>query len=261
MRALWLSLLLAAPVSAQMLGNGAARYNTCVKLAADYPQRAMAYANNWRLDGGGSAARHCLALAYYHNHDITTALTHFEAAATESERAGDGLAVRLWRQGADAALMAERPDAALRYLARAVDLAAAAGQSKLVAALRVERAEALVGLERAPEAKAELDRALAADPDVEDGWLLAATLARRMGDLPRAETAILEAAKRAPESAAVQYEAGTIAAAGGKTDLAKAAWAAAAAAEPDSIPGKAAAKALSAMAVAGSNATAEAPPK
>jgi tetratricopeptide (TPR) repeat protein len=250
-RAFWLMLLLAPlalPGQAQILGNGAARYNTCLKLAAEYPQRAIAYANNWRIDGGGgSAARHCLALAQYHNHDISTALATFEAAATESERAGDGLAVQLWRQAADAATLSDRPEPAVRYLARAIDLASVTGPAKLVPGLRVERAEALVALDRAAEARAELDRALAADPDVEDGWLLSATLSRRMGDLSRAEAAILEAAKRAPDSAAVQYEAGTIAAAGGKTELARTAWTAAAAAEPESIPGKAAAKALAAL--------------
>jgi hypothetical protein len=65
-----------------------------------------------------------------------------------------------------------------------------------------------------------------------------------MADLTLAETAILKAAEQTPESPEVQYEVGLIAALKGDMDLAKAAWTAAANVDPDSVAGKAAAKAL-----------------
>ena len=75
------------------------------------------------------------------------------------------------------------------------------------------------------------------------GWLLKATLARRMGDLPGAETAILAAARLGAD-ADVELEAGNIAAAQGKTDLARQAWETAVSAAPESDAGKAAKAAL-----------------
>jgi Flp pilus assembly protein TadD len=79
---------------------------------------------------------------------------------------------------------------------------------------------------------------------VPDGWLLRATLARRMGNLDAAETAILKAAAQNPDSAEVQFEAGVIAAANGNLELARTAWIAASSADPESVAGQAAAKAL-----------------
>jgi tetratricopeptide (TPR) repeat protein len=112
------------------------------------------------------------------------------------------------------------------------------------AALRVTRAEALVDLKRNAEAASDLDKATRLDPKVRYGWLLKATLARRMADFKTAEAAILQAAEQEPDSADVQFEAGNIAAAQGKDALARAAWLAAARSDPDSPAGIAANKAL-----------------
>jgi Flp pilus assembly protein TadD len=57
---------------------------------------------------------------------------------------------------------------------------------------------------------------------------LSATLARRMNDLPRAQTDIAEALKLASDDASVQLEAGNIAALSGDADAARTAWQAAA---------------------------------
>jgi len=75
-------------------------------------------------------------------------------------------------------------------------------------------------------------------------WLLSATLARRAGDLPRAQTDIAEAMKRAPDDASVALEAGNIAVLSGSDAAARTAWEAAVKASPDSPAGKAAADAL-----------------
>ncbi|MBC7506491.1 MAG: hypothetical protein H7267_12340 [Sandarakinorhabdus sp.] len=153
-------------------------------------------------------------------------------------------------QGADAALLAGQPEAAVRFLGEAIAGGGTAVSPRVEAALRVTRAEALVDLKRDKDAAADLDRATVLDPAVADGWLLKATLARRMGNLALAEAAILQSAQRTPDSAEVQYEAGNIAGAKGDMTLAKTAWAAAARSDPDSIAGLAAAKALKAATVA-----------
>jgi tetratricopeptide (TPR) repeat protein len=222
------------------------RYAACLALVQSDPARAIATAQAWRVENGGTGALHCLALAQFARQDYAAAFAAFDGAVRASQTAGDGQAVAILAQAADAALAAGQPDKALGFIDRALvnygdgpTLSPAAE-----AALRVTRAEALVDLKREPDAAADLARATGLDPTVPNGWLLRATLARRMGDLPAAEAALVKAAEQTPESTEVQYEAGLIAAVQGKMDLAKAAWTAAANADPDSVAGKAAAKAL-----------------
>jgi tetratricopeptide (TPR) repeat protein len=224
------------------------RYAACLMLAKSEPERAIETAQAWRIENGGTGALHCLALAQFQRKDYSAAFKSFEAAAKASEAASDGQAVILLSQGADAALLAGQPEAAERFLTQAIAGAGTTLSPRVEAALRVSRAESLVDLKRDKDAAADLEQAVALDPAVTDGWLLQATLARRMGELKRAEAAIVQAANRTPESAEVQYEAGNIAAAKGDIIMAKTAWVAASRADPDSMAGLAAAKALQAAA-------------
>lgn len=243
---LFLLLLAAsAPALAAPMASDHGRYEACLAMVKSAPDRAIESAQGWRIDGGGVPARHCLALAQFAKSDYAEALKSFESAASASEVAKDGQAVTLWSQGADAAMLANQPEAAVRFLGRAI--AGAGGitlSPRAEAMLRLTRAEALVDLKRNADAATDLDTATKLDPDVPYGWLLKATLARRMGDFKGAEAAILVAAEREPESADIQYEAGNIAAAQGNDRLARTAWLAAARADPDSPAGIAASKAL-----------------
>ena len=246
-------------LAAEPMAGDRSRYGACLALAQSAPGRAIESAQAWRIENGGMAALHCLALAQFARKDYASAFNSFDAAVKASQRAGDGQVVILLSQAAYAALLAGQPEVALGFLGRAIGsggAAAATGSDataitpQVEATLRVTRAETLVELKRDKDAAADLARATALFPDVADGWLLQATLARRMGALSLAETAILQAAQRTPDNAEVQYEAGNIAAARGEIGLAKTAWTAAAAAEPESMAGQAAAKALKAATVA-----------
>ena len=241
-----LLLLLAAATDADR-----ARYAACLALTRSDPAQAIATAQAWRVENGGTGALHCLALAQFARRDYAAAFAAFDGAVAASQSAGDGQAIVLLSQAADAALSVDQPERALTFLDRALasggELTALSPRAE--AALRVTRAETLVDLKRDKDAAADLARATSLDPAVPDGWLLRATLARRMGDMALAESAILKAAEQAPESAEVQYEAGLIAAVQGKMDLARTAWTAAANVDPDSVAGQAAAKALKAAAV------------
>lgn len=242
MKTVLLALLLTAmPAMAQPLAGAASRYRACIAMAKTDGQRGIEAAQAWRIEGGGVPARHCLALAEANSGNYTEALKNYAVAATGSEAARDGQAVSLWSQGADAAMLAGKPETAVEFLDHALagDLS-----DRARAALRVTRAEALVDLKRNADAAADLATATRLDPQVRFGWLLRATLARRMGDFKTAEAAILKAAEAEPDSADVQLEAGNIAAAQGKDALARAAWVAAARAAPDSAAGIAASKAL-----------------
>lgn len=241
MKPVLLLALITAPAFAAPMAGDKSRYQACLAMARATPERGIGSAQAWRIEGGGIPARHCLAIAQVGVRDYAEALKSFEAAATASAAAQDGQTVSLWAQGADAALLAAKPDVALRFLDEALkgDLS-----PRAAAALRVTRAEALVDLKRPTEAAADLETATTLDPGVRYGWLLKATLARRAGDLKTAEAAILKAAEIDPDSAEVQLEAGNIASLQGNATLAKAAWQAAADADPASPAGIAAAKAL-----------------
>lgn len=243
-RLLPLLMLLAAPATAAPFSGDASRYQACLALIKTDPARAIANAQAWRIENGGAPAQHCLALAQFAHGDYAESLKNFEAAATRSETSEDGLAAAAWNQGADAALLARQPDTAVRFLTRALDGSAGSLSPRAEATMRVTRAEAYVDLKDYPKAAADLDKAVTLWPDVPWGWLLKATLARRMGDLKTAEAAILEAGKRDPEAADVQLEAGNIAMAQGNKALAQAAWTAAANGDPEGEVGKAADAAL-----------------
>jgi len=233
--------LLLVPLATGPLASDRARYNACLAVVPADPARAIAIAQAWRVENGGVPARHCQGLAEAEKGDFAAAAKTLTGAARASEAAGDGQAATIYVQAADAAQRGDDPATAIAAIDNAIRLT---GGGKAEAPLRLTRAEALVDLKREREAAVDLDTALKLDPDVEWGWLLKATLARRLGDLAGAEAAILEAGKRDANSADVQLEAGNIAAAQGKDQLARTAWGAAAAADPEGPAGKAAMKAL-----------------
>ena len=243
-----LVLLAAAPALAAP--SDPARYRACLELAPKDPARALQMAYGWRVEGGGVAARHCLAVAQMHARHHEAALKSYEAAGEASELARDGQAIALWRQAADAALIADRPDEAVRFLGRALTPQPGSELSpRAEADLLALRAEALVEAGKPAEAMADLDRATGLAPAMFTPWLLKATLARRGNDLAGAEASLLKAAELAPESPDVELEAGNIAAARGDMALARKAWEAAAADGPTTPAGRAAAAALGRMGI------------
>ena len=59
-------LALLAAVPAWSAPSDPTRYAACIELAAKDPARAMQMAYAWRIEGGGVAPRHCLAVAQMH---------------------------------------------------------------------------------------------------------------------------------------------------------------------------------------------------
>lgn len=221
------------------------RYRACLEMAPKDPARALQMAFGWRIEGGGVAAQHCLAVAQMHARHHDAALKSYEAAGQASEAARDGQAIALWRQAAEAALIAQRPGEAVRFASRA--MAGTGGlelSPRAQADLLLLRAQALVEDGKTQPAMADLVRATDLAPDGFTPWLLRATLARRSGDLVAAEAALLKAAALDSQSPDVELEAGNIAAAKGDNMLARQAWEAAAADGPDTPAGAAASAAL-----------------
>lgn len=213
----------------------------CVSLARADPAEAERMAERWSLTGGAKA-KQCLGLALTEQSRYGEAAAAFEDAARAAEVAKDTMAATYWAEAGNARLAANDPAKARA----ALDAALAAGtlQGTERGEAHLDRARALVAAGDARGARDDLDAATrdaAADPLA---WLLSATLARRMNDLPRARADIAEALKRSADDAQVQLEAGNIAALSGDEAGARKAWSAAQRIAPTAPAGVAAAQAL-----------------
>lgn len=221
-----------SPSAASIAPPDGDRRATCAALAVRDPAAAEAEASQWRLTGGGFAARECLGAALANQQRWTAAATEFDNAARAAEVAHDAGAARAWAQGGNAWLAAGDAARARADLDAALAPAVLAGLDRGEAHL--DRARALVAGGDPGGARADLDAALvdaAGDPLA---WLLSATLARRMNDLPRAQKDIVEAQALASDDASVALEAGNIAAAAGDEAAARTAWAQAVRLKPGS---------------------------
>lgn len=241
MRAL-VPLLLLVATGAAAAPDDAERYRQCLDLAQSDPAQAIDRASDWRANGGGIPARHCLAMAEGARGDFAAAATELTAAARGAEAARDPHAADLWGQAGNAALLAHQTATAVAAFTSGI--AVAGSEPVRLAALLTDRAQAMVEANRTTEAKADLTRATALDPSAVTGWLLLATLDRRLNDLPAAERAILEAARRAADDPDVALEAGNIAGAQGRVDLAHTEWKKVVERAPGSDAAAAAAKSL-----------------
>ena len=211
-----------------------ARYQRCVTLAERDPGTAHAEAARWQLAGGGFFAQQCLGLAYATERNWVAAASAFEQAARAAETAHDVRAANYWAQAGNAQLAAGN---AVKARA-ALDAALGAGELTGFARgeVQLDRARALVADGQMAAARVDLDAALTNVPGDPLAWLLSATLARRMNELPRAQKDIAQALARSADDANVQLEAGNIAAASGDEAGARKAWSEAARLAPADSP-------------------------
>ena len=236
---LLISLAAAAPLAADA---EATRFERCAALANDNPAAALDEVSIWRIAGGGILARQCSGLAYAAQKRWQSAAIAFEQAAKAAEAERDGRAARLWVQAGNAALAGNDAVNARIYL----DSALASGTLKADEAgeAHLDRARARFAGQDNNGARSDLDAALKLAPADPLAWLLSATLARKQGDLQRAQRDIIEATRRSPDDASVAAEAGNIAMMSGAEEEARTSWAEAVKLAPASPAGKAAAAAL-----------------
>jgi tetratricopeptide (TPR) repeat protein len=218
------------------------RWENCVEAATGDPEAAIAEAERWKLAGGGFLAQQCRGMAYARVGRWESAAGAFEAAAREAEVAKDGRSGKYWAQAGNAWLAAKDPAKARAALDAALATGVLTGLE--LGEAHLDRARARVAMRDQQGARQDLDVAVvkaAADPMA---WLLSATLARRMGDVPLAKRHIATAIELAGDDPSVQLEAGNIAAFARDEAGAKAAWAKAVQLAPGSEPAAAARAAL-----------------
>lgn len=254
---------IAAPASAPSAGATAAQdgkipvppkfaapFQACLDQAMLSPDTGVAFAQKWRIEGGGFYARHCMGFAYARAERWAPAVIAFEQAAEEAERGGEmAQAARLWGQAGNAALAnGDLPKARNDFdaaLARGLPDGLEKGE------IHLDRARALVALNEPDAARDSLDAALTLAPQDPLAWLLSATLARRSGEMRLAQAHIARAVQLSPDDASVALEEGNIAVLTDHEDVARAAWQRAAKLAPGSAAGKAATDNLTRLPVGG----------
>ncbi|MBB3859948.1 tetratricopeptide (TPR) repeat protein [Novosphingobium hassiacum] len=217
------------------------RLTTCIAKAARDPQGALADAQAWlgeSSDAGRNVrANQCLGLILSNNGEFGAAEEAFSKAVSGIPAPQEVAAVPLMAMAGNAALAGGKPQAALEWFDRALAVKGYADNAAL-GAIQADRSRALVALGRQAEAGGALDEVHRLAPEDPEGWLLSATLARRLDDLPRAQRDIEIAAKYAPRDPRVGLEAGVIAMLDGREAAARKSWESVVAADKDGEAGK-----------------------
>lgn len=199
----------------------------CLAAVNGNPLQGSEAAQAW-LDKAKAAeapqAGHCLGVALGRLERWDEAEQAFAAARAAAPASNRIERARLGAMAGNAALAAGRPDAALASLDGAHGDALGAGDKPLAGDIAIDRARALVALGRDGEAAMALDEASATIPGNAQAWLLSATLARRMGKLPEAQTRIEKAAELMPVDPDIGLEAGVIAVLSGRDEAARKSW-------------------------------------
>ncbi|RXZ64594.1 tetratricopeptide repeat protein [Pelagerythrobacter rhizovicinus] len=203
------------------------RLAQCLTRTREDPGAAANEAHEWLTAAGGpdrGDAAQCLGVAQARLGQQSQAAGTF-LQARDATPPGDHRARALRGGLAGGALLAQgNPAGALELLDVARVDAQAAGEEAILGQIAIDRAIALVALERLEEAETALETARAALPDNVDAWLLSATLSRRHGKLDEAQARIERAAVLDPLDPGVGLEAGVIAAMAGRDDAARKNW-------------------------------------
>jgi len=180
-------------------------------------------------------ANHCLGLAATELGLWTDAQNAFTAARDETPEDQIRARARFGAMAGNAALGGSNPTGALPLLEKAQADAQAAASASLQVIAALDRARALVALNRGEEALGPIETATTLSPQDSEGWLLKATLLRRLDRLDEAQAAIEQAVELNPQESAIGLEAGVIAILGGREDAARASWQSVIDVQPDSL--------------------------
>ncbi|QFT76504.1 tetratricopeptide repeat protein [Erythrobacter sp. THAF29] len=210
----------------------------CLDLLPEDPARAHTLAQIRRGSTAGTdrvIANHCLGLAATELGLWDDARTAFLAARDETPPKELSTRARFGTMAGNAALGGGDAEAAVTLLEQAQADAKSAASATLEAIAALDRARALVALQKPHDAILALSDATRLEPNKAEGWLLTATLFRRLDRLDDAQEAIEQAARLAPLDVDIGLEAGVIAVLSGREDAARQSWESVIATQPDSL--------------------------
>lgn len=208
----WLALgmvgLAALPARAQLQGKPsedvAALHDRCVDLARSDPKAALDRAHLWESEGGGFAAEHCIAMAYFMLKDYAGAAQRFETLASAMMGMPPMQRAQALDQAGQSWLDANEPERAKAAFDAALTLG---GQEP---DLLIDRSEAYAALKKYWDAIDDLNSALERDPKRADALIYRATAYRYVDSLELAMEDIQRAIALVPNSPAAILERGNI---------------------------------------------------
>ena len=197
-------------------------------------------------DGVTPDALVCDALRAEKSGDHASAAQSFEEAAKGSSEK-DPKTARMWAAAGNLWIAARQPGKAALDLDKALALPGLEAEQRGEALLdRARAAEAQDDLKTARAKADEAAQTISGDPFY---WYFSAALAIRENDLNSAQAAINKALTLAPSDPTVLFEAGHVADMMGDDEKARSYWTRAAATDPNGESGKAAAKAVELLGV------------
>jgi len=171
------ALLLAGPAAADTERD---KYHACISQTQRAPEEAFEAALAWRDDGGGFAARHCVAIALVALKRYSQAAVKLETLALDMKAAGPEQQTAMLSQAGNAWMLAGDFRRAYAVFTTALEFA------KEDVDLLIDRARASAEMGDMRAAFDDLDRAVALDPVRDDALALRAAARRRNGDYDRA---------------------------------------------------------------------------
>lgn len=200
----------------------------------------------------------CKAMEAEKAGDHESAAQSFEEAAKASPDK-DPATARMWAAAGNLWIAAEQPGKAALDLDRALALPGLEAEQRGEALL--DRARAAEAQDDLKTARAKLDQAAESVSDDPFYWYFSAALAIRENDPAKAQAAINKALSLAPSDPTILFEAGHVADFVGDDGKARTYWMRAAANDPNGQIGKAAAKAVEMLGVSPTVKLDSAPPK
>ncbi len=222
----------------QALNPTSAWLESCLDRLAEDAARAHTMAQIRASETTGPdrvLANHCRGTAATELGLWDDARAAFLAAREETPDDEQRTRARFGAMAGNAALAGGDAQGALALLAQARADARASAAGTLEALAAIDTARALVTLGRGEEALGALETATRLEPERAEGWLLTATLLRRLDRLGDAQAAIERAAPLAPTDPDIGLEAGLIAVLSGREDAARQSWQTVIALQPDSV--------------------------
>ena len=196
-------LALAAPAWAQTLEDDpVANYQSCLDAIAKHPGHGLEQALAWAEADGGSAARHCLALALAASGDYVAAARGLDVLAGESAEAP--ARARLYAQAGQVWLLADRAQAAVA----AFDAALVETPDDIE--LLIDRARGHAAARDYRAAIADLDRVVARAPDHGEALVFRAAAHRRVDDFEAAAADLERVLATDPANADALVERGAV---------------------------------------------------
>ncbi len=180
------------------------RYAECMALARGDPDLGHKTARAWRDDGGGLAARHCMAVALLGLGHYADAARMLQTLADGAAAKQTGFALELLSQAANAWMIAGQPATAYAVQTRALE------RRPNDVELLIDRSISLASTARFWEAIDDLNLALDIDPMRVDALIFRASAYRRLETLELAEEDIGRALAIAPTHPEALLERGNI---------------------------------------------------